>query len=473
MGRGRIRWYNRPAPQWLVDATRQGYRKLGGLAGIPEKTVDRAFDKAIQVGNQLIPVRTMPSGSRGTKRSVPSSGRSVQMAPSGRKLIKRTVRVGPSKKKASYVTRGYVGKFTKRKRVGKTTKHLKMGSLKMRDAGGAFTSEDGGAVDRKVLYVGHSCMNRDQIIQALGRAVLRALLKQAGIDLVSWEDNLRTGNTLYCEVFSFDGVQDTSEGGSGTGTFFSGNKYAEFAAALSTAIVARVGAAQQTVEYTRVVLWNDAPGLSDNIAMAQINLKNARLDMYFASKLSLQNRTVSSAGGSTDAHSIENNPLQGYRYKFNGNVPVQRATMSTRTANELAPLGNTGLVSYVPSDPEDLRLWQRPVKPQFFTNVKYASRVMINPGQIKSSFVSYQRSMSFSSFINMFKDNLFQAKLPSTDAVKTSIGASEVIGLEKMLDSRTTGEPVISIGYEHHETYAMSLYYKRTQPCVAIKEVVN
>lgn len=467
-----VKWYNRRAPNWLVQGTRKAYGALGETFG-NRKGAEKFFDYAINVGNRLIPVVRKQPGTGAANRPKVTGKRFRVQDMRNPRIVRRRV-----SRRAVLRTRGFVGKYKPRVKTRGPGNHLKHGSMKVIDSGGEATSESGVGADSRVLYIGHSCFRRYEIEFSLARAITRALLKQCGKDIVSWNDPVPClGPGLSIRLKDFDGLVDTTEQTQVTATFNNAAEVGDLADAVRSLLISGHATPQYTPEYTTAELLSQGTGGSgdpaDITVEATINLKNAWLDMFFASKLSIQNRTTASSADPTDMHSIENNPIVGYRYMWNGNTPLLRSTYDGRDASILAPPATSGIVEFVPDllNAKEMERWSRPVKPHFFANCKRSGRVQINPGQIKHSYISYKRKLPFNTFIKMMKDNLYMSQTADTNPVKTSIGCSEVIGLEKMLDSRATSEPFINVGYEHTETYCMSLYYKKSQPGVAITQV--
>lgn len=364
------------------------------------------------------------------------------------------------------------GKFRKRKKVRKANPSLRLGSSKVIETGGEISSSAGG-LDRKVLYIGHSTFNRDQVLASVCRAIVRKLYSLADFDCSSFEDLLPAGNGGHqINLEAYDGVNDISINTYNGIAFNNTQTYFAIAEDLADTITSIAANPNRSIEIQTIRLIAEDQGGLQRRPLASMTAKDIMLHLHFTSKLTVQNRTLATNDAVSDpnrdeANNVEHNPLRGRRYMWTGNAPVQRSLTTTRQTVQLAPQGNSGFMSYIPEDAEDLARWHKPPLPQFFRNCKKSSRISISPGEIKSSYLLYKKSISLFTFFRLFDDNLRQMNIPSTAAVRTSMGNSEVIGVEKLLDSRQN-EPVIALGYELTQSFASYITYKKRQAAVQI-----
>ena len=165
--------------------------------------------------------QTMNAPARNTTREVaaPRMRKSVKRkASSSKKLSLKRVKIPRAPKFTGsyrrYVSRGYIGKFRKRTRQAKAGAYLTYGSSKKKEIGGSIDSTPAGPdppIDRRVLYIGHSTMNRDEIHICMARAVTRKACRMAKMDFTAWSELVDIGNdSIYFTVVFFTNLTATS-----------------------------------------------------------------------------------------------------------------------------------------------------------------------------------------------------------------------------------------------------------------------
>lgn len=376
-----------------------------------------------------------------------------------------------------HVTRGYHGVFKSRRRVPPTTKMLNYGSLKKREIGGGAVSDFPGT-EQRVLYIGHSTMNRTEIYATMTRALARKLVMMAKVDFTAWTDPLPVGTGgWFVTVRSFDNLGDTAPGSTVSASLGVANDFQDLANTIGTTITSRFGGANEstTPEFVFISLSTEDPGATDSRQVAVINLKNLYLNFYITSKMTIQNRTKSSNvvddPSAENRNDIENNPLNGYRYMYTGNSAYMRGTNYTRETNLFVPDVTNGYINFVPNSDDQRSRFHRPPLPQMIRNCKKYGRLRIMPGEMKSSYLKYDKRMQFQAFIRLFKDQIFQIQAVSNDPVRCGMGNCEVMALEKSLDSREATEPAVTVGWEISQTYGCYCTYKPSNATVQIMEV--
>jgi hypothetical protein len=449
----------------MVSGKRSSSRAgLSGLRNVGRRVASRVGKQAaIAIGKYAIN-RFMAS----KNKSVSSRGKTYYGLP------KRSLRTK---------TRGRLARFRRRRRPSKPAVSLLYGATKKMEWGGTATSDKGGAIaDQRVLYVGHSTMNRTQIYEIVCRAIVRKLFMMADINITNWNDNIAVPNGNYTiAVLSFDNAVDTTINGTATSTLTSSSTYSDAVVALETAIRSRyantAGAARSTVQMQRFTLeYENSAG---KMVVAKLDVNNSTLTLNVVSKFAIQNRTKVGLPAATDdddvenANNIENNPLVGYRYTYSGNQPMLRGLNTGREAGQFMPGIGNGFVSFVPSTTEQLFSFHHPPAPSKFRNVTKYSKVHLAPGDIKTSTLVYQKKFYMQKFFELFKDELSAIGATDNNVRRSSLGISEFIGLSKKLDSRSAQEPVIETGWELTQTFSCAVYMKNSSPCNEIMEVVT
>jgi len=187
------------------------------------------------------------------------------------------------------------------------------------------------------------------------------------------------------------------------------------------------------------IVWY-GPATGGTKSTTTINLKNCMLVFNSKSTLKVQNNTTETTGG--DEESLNNVPLHGKAYFGNGtgteawtrdpNPTVGGTTF--RADNEF------GAIARVPTE----RWYQEVVPATHFVQVKQFGKVVLDPGHIKTSVLSFYGKFSLSSIYKKLFD-----KTASGFHSKTSIGNYRFMLLEKMIQASTpTAANQITVAYE-------------------------
>jgi len=132
-------------------------------------------------------------------------------------------------------------------------------------------------------------------------------------------------------------------------------------------------------------------------------------------------------------------------------------------------IGDYGLIDVGSSETpnQSQLLLQKPPPAWFFSSTKGAN-VRIDPGEIKKSYVKFKATMSLNNFLIKCPTIMGSSEI-SIQIVP--FGKCEVIGLEKMLDSRDETSSKISLGYELNQVYKVACRMKNTNRSIPIIEV--
>lgn len=179
--------------------------------------------------------------------------------------------------------------------------------------------------------------------------------------------------------------------------------------------------------------------------LSSINAKEEKLELEISSTMKVQNRTKSVSGSNED-DAVDNIPLQGYVYEFNGGVPLPTEDFDMglnrigRNGVKLvrgAEFATTNVVNY-----RDINL-RNPPPPKLFKNCKKATKVILQPGEIKSSKVSFQLKGTLHEMVGY---KLLARQSFNPNWVKFCPGKSQMFSLEEIIDTPTTN--LIDVQYE-------------------------
>lgn len=359
------------------------------VAGFASKVGSRVVGRALTRGvSKMIPY----AGAAMTAYDIGKAG--YQMFASKRK------------KPAGMNTRGnFQGKFKKRKRP-------KSNLSVYANKGISSTYEVHGTVaDPDCVYISHTTCDSFQLLAQAGRALFRKLFEKANFVISSIDEllistSITTAVDWRVEITKVHGVTgvetvDTFHNLIATSTIRS------VADAFSTVFLKY--SAGETMTFAgnavvdefnlhRVILYRqDYNGTRSNVFEAELKFEDEILCVVGSSELKVQNRTKS-ASGSTDSTDINNNPLVGRSYLFNGmpklknkaafalqSIPVDKGVQLVRAAS----ISDTA--------------FKEPPLPNTFSNCKSVAKVRLDPGAVKTSYVKCKKHMRFLPFLRQLR----------------------------------------------------------------------
>jgi len=287
------------------------------------------------------------------------------------------------------------------------------------------TEVHGLLADPDCIYIGHSAISIIQAYEVVTQALFRKILTKVGrLNVTDIKQKIEGYHTLNSDAFKLELVSVNAESGAisltdhtfgATESIYTlvGDNMASLAPSWS-------GFQSRLLEYMRGTNSNIVPTIlrlyrkEANITTFWINageldLTNEKVHFKSLSSIKIQNRSLS-AGGSSDAQNVENNPLVGYRYGLSGGVPIVRGTQGT--AGNSSYLFNsidhvTGVMLVRAAQFGTLgSVFKEPAAPGVFTNCKNSNKVRLDPGQIKRSTIAYQVNMAYLTFMKALSDQL-------------------------------------------------------------------
>lgn len=392
------------------------------------------------------------------KKSFPSAAKFAGAA-------RRAMRIAKGKSTPyNYRTSGrYQGKFKKVTRKGTFTKfdlYNKIGVVQN-------TETNGNESDANTVYIINEVLNSADVIKYIVGAILRRLIEKAGIR-IEGSDKCPFGNgaanqteykitltkfdkrtdVLTDETFdvlaasTFDDcvdhfVNEFEQYSAGHGDFDNKN----------------------TIELHKFTLYFNA-GTDKGIILSTMLMNETFIDIYGTSQMKVQNRTKAIGEGDPfDAENINNNPLQGWSYLFNG-VPKAKGNSVTLggpgvyTNFERMRYPN-GISSFGGSDAgQGIHIKEPPVPRQFW-NCRKASKIKIDPGVIKKfSASAFKRG----NVLRVLKSIRLQCDVNGTYSTY-SIFPVQMIALEDMINANA--EEVISVQYEVERKLGIKCWSKQ------------
>lgn len=384
--------------------------------------------------------------------------------------------------RAKYHTTGRLGPVIKKAKA--------KNQISIKLSNGSITKIEDGFVtpaENYCQYVGHGPATK-RVYSSVGRALMKVLWNRAGLNLKNWDELIEglAPTVHYWIVITYQEL-DSNTGGLVSQYIDITKTYATIADEL----VAKIAAIAERVTFADMFLLqgtSSTNSASTDLPRAKVNLDDVHLFFEFYSTLKIQNRTlgqaVSGVTGDGDADledNIANNPLVGKCYTSdkkwqNGFTINQLPQASTIDLKQLSADNLTGIIQF-PSTIFDgtpaLQNYCRKPPPPFVFGVAKASTVVIRPGEIRPSKISFKCTMKFNTF---FMKYIYESLRTITTGPFNSkdflFGHAEMIGIEKYLESRVESAP-ISLACQIDQTYICYAKTKADYRSIPRVEVAN
>lgn len=364
-----------------------------------------------------------------------------------------------------YNTSGHwQGKFKRVTKAGARTKfdtYNKVGVVHSTETIGSVTDND-------CVYIVNEVINSRDVIKYMVAAVFRKLLEKAGIrvqgmDRSPFDKEAGDSNELQYHITvirqnHFSGAQTVTTKDILAADSF--NDMVDFFKNLFEQYCSGFGELhnQNMDEPHKVTLWTGPNDGSTVTILSQMLFNEVFVDIYGTAQLKVQNRTKAT-GGSEDAENINNNPLQGWSYLFNG-VPKAKANgRITGGANAATvyfermayPKGvqtfGGNLVAMAPD-------FKEPPFPKQFWNCFKASNIRLEPGAMK---MFATRKSKRGNFLKILKSIRLQLDL--TGGYSTySIFPVQMIAMEDVINANAA--ETISVQYEVQRVLGVKCWTK-------------
>lgn len=350
----------------------------------------------------------------------------------------RTItRATPRAARRFHTTTPRVGRFKRPTRSVRDSWFARYGSVVKHEAGGVID-------DANAVYVGHYTCPWEQVAGSLTRCIIKELMAQAGRAFASWDDGLGAGIDVSYNYFP--NVLDQALT-IRTIALAAGTKFRTIAENLLNDILIIYRSPNNLTDAVFKEFWISIGG----DVMATVRADCMKCVYHCRSDLAIQNRTIANTGAGVDdpenAHNVENNPLHGKVYLGHGSgfFPAYR-NEGDASYNSFHAQKNTGLILAKASQSMDNETNKPPVG-SYFRGAKATNVVRLMPGSIKRNVVVYSRTLGLNRWFQLLRTEM---EAPSAFQIPHSTyGTVAMVGLEKLLDSHQTTEPVVNVAFEH------------------------
>jgi len=349
----------------------------------------------------------------------------------------------------------YVGKFKK-------LKSIKNENAVYGNRGVFQTWEIHGRVnDPNVVYISHQAVDGYEVIVTGVEALMRKLFEKAGYKISSTTETIFGKSLTDSEMYRVQLTTTNLKTGvetvqvnhpvpvSGTiqniATVFL-PAFLEYSAGFTNTGAGDTGVDQKNP--TRLILLRqDANVTVAHLFQCELRLADEIMCIMGSSELKIQNRTAA-ASGSDDAEDVSNNPLTGRIYEFKAMPKIRN-----KGAFPLCSIPVDKGIQLVRGDSFPDQAWREPPLPQVFSNCKKSSKVLLNPGQIKTIKVSYKKHMNFLTFLQKIR---LQYGTGVQFESSYSIFPIQIVALEDLINVNELEK--INVAYEANKT--LGVYMK-------------
>jgi len=175
-----------------------------------------------------------------------------------------------------------------------------------------------------------------------------------------------------------------------------------------------------------------------NGTVQKVDLQDGKITFYSKSALKVQNRSVALAADN-EADDVNNVPIYGKLYHGIGNGALQRSIDNIKFVNGPALANNVAVAG------DAFANFSEPPDASEFTHVTKFMKAYFNPGQIKTSVLSFKTNINVSLFFN----TMIQYYTGNSTEQYLKIGIFRMFGLERVI-AKLAGEdtPAMKIAYE-------------------------
>lgn len=370
-------------------------------------------------------------------------------------------------------TGSYGGQFNK-----PTYVNYKKEKATVRAEGYMLSAETWGNVsDPHCIYINHGTYDSGSIARVIGGALLRKLFRKAGIEIGSHREELALFGFGNSDGFKIEYTIKAPLDGTYAVDSLVTVDNESFEVVLTRLMAGPFIHIENFIRNSNVNLphslclySSDRNGVATNWRLlAQMNLRNTKVEVTTTSVLTLQNRTAGEKAneGDLSLDRVDNQPLQGKIYEFKHADPrLRHQTVGgsglsqpaeerlCRAAINGLDLIRSGQIEVAGSGID----YQEPPPAKVFSNCNGVANVRLEPGSMKKTTLNHQYKGYLPTLMNNLKCNTF-AGLYNQGVP----GKCQLIAVEEVL--RTASTNPIFINYER-AIYVGAYCYEKKRKAV-------
>lgn len=333
------------------------------------------------------------------------------------------------------------GKFGRR-----SFKKVKRYGKKFNRAKGIMTNIEVGAVltDPNSIYIGHGSVPGYQLLLTVCQCIIKSLYWQAfRTEIRNMSDVWDQTQLTRIDLQYYVNGSSSALSGSTISPIVTDTYYAT--AVTLAGNFCTLAAANPTAKWKQISIYPVA-GPGTGAFNSTIDLENLRLNLSVKSALKMQNRSITTVG-QTEADEVDNVPIYGKAYEARGSGlllrDLQRGFSGT---NNFAGDVRHGTIVYRGATDPTQSLREPPIG-SLFKNAKKTRSVKLEPGEIKTSVLTYTARPMFQNFMEMIQRHL-EGFTGSLFHQYVTGGKCRVFAYEKILDEGSGTN--LSVAYENN-----------------------
>lgn len=316
----------------------------------------------------------------------------------------------------------------------------------------AFVDPGNSKLSTQTVYIGHSTVAYEQLQRNMWRSFVKCILAKLNMHPASTQVDvgIQAGRNLVWTMTHK--VSPASAIVTYSHVMIAANTIESFATQLRDYYQALNS---PNLQLLQLVVYDGA-----TVCRGSFNLSKLKVQVYCKSSLKIQNRTTAE-DGDENGDDVDNVPLYGKSYEGKGNGALYLAeevqgANDTFIANRLNGLiapqepyaiqttsWATGTLLTVSSNGSSL---QEPPPANMFQYVKKHGKIHLDPGQVKTSVLTFRKSFNFSYLLGQIIPSAAQA---DTNGLMR-IGNFRFMAVEKMIQAvASTDLNSIKLAYEH------------------------
>jgi len=355
--------------------------------------------------------------------------------------ISPTININRSRKNRRVISGRLAGKYLGRRpamrkartRRGRRGRRVLKKTYKMAFRGLEYKKEGVQAIqDDNCVYIGHHSTPIDPFFRYTVYTIMKKLLNKKGIDLSDLNmlqgEQLKAGDTITFRYIQRPGLGPITI----TTNIAVGDTYLQLFDSMVNSLYSEMN--NGLLGYSSKILDINYNTTDDRVILV---LVDASVSILTKSALKMQNRSVAVAADN-EADDVNNVPLIGKIYGGSGNALIFRSTWENPVI-----VGNdtTGQMVRAAGTVDQLK---EPPQGYSFHNCNTVGKVRLQPGDIKTSVLTYKKTFKLDTAFGIFSLNYCYAS--DTNAV-AKIGSFRVFGLEQVI-AKTIDESGVNVKWE-------------------------
>jgi len=221
----------------------------------------------------------------------------------------------------------------------------------------------------------------------------------------------------------------------------------------------------ERLEYYEYFIDGSTPAKPITTNRHYIKLEQSKIHVDCKSSLKLQNRSIGSEGND-EADDVDNVPIYGRQYFGKGTDFMHVSATNLGTSRQPRSFTVSNLDGLIFNDNTDnVNALREPPLPGEIIGVKSATKARLDPGEIKTSNLSWREKIK----LNTIYPTFIPASSATARVKRSTYGTSTFFGLEKMINTGTVG---MKIAYENQFRIRVSFVEVRNRVTAQVTDVL-